>query len=345
MISLKSTYSLKNKPKIRNVTINSAVAVAAFLLLLLQPQAAIDSMWRSMQLCAKTIIPSLFPFLVVADLLVSSGVGERMGGWLSRPICAVFGVSRCGAVVYLLGILCGFHVAARTAAAYVRRGKITTEEMEHLLCFCNVPSAAFVIGAVGVSLYRDAALGRLLYLAALLSAAVVGVLLRPSRNLRSLKCSEGNFRTDASACDEGLTGAIAAAAAGMLSVIATVLFFGAVVGSASALLEKMLFLAVGGERAGGALLRCLICGIFEMTGGVSMAAELAVDANGGAFASLSPLFSAGILGWGGVSVHLQLLSACGEYRGQVHVGKFYLARLLQALVCVLTIMLAVLLRG
>ena len=47
-----------------------------FLLVLRNADAAVEYMGRGLTLCARTVIPSLFPFMVLSELLVSSGAGE-----------------------------------------------------------------------------------------------------------------------------------------------------------------------------------------------------------------------------------------------------------------------------
>ncbi len=49
-----------------------------FILVLRNSDAAIEYMGRGLTLCARTVIPSLFPFMVISELLVSSGAGEAL---------------------------------------------------------------------------------------------------------------------------------------------------------------------------------------------------------------------------------------------------------------------------
>ena len=55
-----------------------------FILVLRNADAAVEYMGRGLSLCAKTVIPSLFPFMVISELLVSSGAGEALGRLFSR---------------------------------------------------------------------------------------------------------------------------------------------------------------------------------------------------------------------------------------------------------------------
>lgn len=68
-----------------------------FILVLRNSDAAIEYMGRGLTLCARTVIPSLFPFMVISELLVSSGAGEAFGRLFSRIMRWLFGLSGAGA--------------------------------------------------------------------------------------------------------------------------------------------------------------------------------------------------------------------------------------------------------
>ena len=63
-----------------------------FVLILRNSDAAIEYMGRGLTLCARTVIPSLFPFMVVSELLVSSGAGEALGRLFSGVMRRVQGM-------------------------------------------------------------------------------------------------------------------------------------------------------------------------------------------------------------------------------------------------------------
>jgi sporulation integral membrane protein YlbJ len=307
---------------------------------------------RGLLICANSVIPSLFPFMVLSELLISSGFGEKLLSRITLPLCRLFLLPSPCVTAMLLGLLCGFPVGARTAAAYAARGKITQEELEHLLCFCNVPSAAFLINAVGASLYADAAFGRLLLGAAVVSAALCGLLYRLIFRSEA-RSGQGQaaeplmmLRTGGdSGVDTSLGASLAAAAGGMISVVATVLFFGAVLGALRALLARLqanTLLSMPAE--GTLLLSALLSCFFELTGGVASAAALRT-AGSARLCALSPILCAAAVGWGGLSVLCQLLAVCGDLRPRIRLGRFFLARGLQAVLCCLGSMLVLVLPG
>ena len=319
----KKTIDRKNQPPMRMFLsrhrLGAMAAVAVLVLLMLYPDAVIAAVQRSLRRCATTVIPSLFPFLVASELLVRSGVGDHLPQPLLRPLCRLFCLSHRGAICCIMGVLCGFPVGMRTAAAYARRGELSSQELGRLFCFCNVPGSAFLINAVGVSLMNSLRYGQLLWLLSLVSAAIVGLLVRRLPPPSAVGTTPYPAPTPP-ACTTRRYGmmseALGAAAAGMLGIVSTVLFFGALLGALGAIPMP--------DLSALRLLPCLLAGALEITSGVCEAASLGRS-------MLAPVLCAAVVGWGGLSVHYQLIAACDGF--VLPIARFRMMRLLQALLC------------
>ena len=120
-------------------TVAAALASLFFIALLLRnPDIPIKYVSRGLTLCTTAVIPTLFPFMALSELLVRTGGGELMGRLLRRPMHALFGLSGAGSCAYLLGAVCGFPVGTRAAVMLYDRGLMTRRETERLVTFCNV---------------------------------------------------------------------------------------------------------------------------------------------------------------------------------------------------------------
>ena len=113
------------------------------------PAACAQALREGLALCGGPLLLSLFPFLIVSTLLVRSGGGEVLGGFL-RPAARLAGArAPCAGGVLLMGLVGGFAPAANAAAQAVRTGRLSPQEAANLLpaCICSGPS--FVILTVG----------------------------------------------------------------------------------------------------------------------------------------------------------------------------------------------------
>ena len=81
------------------------------LLILLFPQQASEGVRGAMQLCFDSLIPALFPFLILTRILLSSGAARILGIPLS-PLCRLLHIRRTEAgCAVAIGFLGGFAAA------------------------------------------------------------------------------------------------------------------------------------------------------------------------------------------------------------------------------------------
>ena len=140
---------LKTKKGVKLGEVGMIFMSALSLVLILKfPEVSIEYINRGLKLCVSTVIPSLFPFMVVSELIVAGGFAESVGAFFKKPARLLFGISGEGASAFLLGTLCGFPIGTRVAISLYERGRISREELSRLVCFSNNPSSAFVISAV-----------------------------------------------------------------------------------------------------------------------------------------------------------------------------------------------------
>ena len=130
-------------------------ALFCLFLILRNPDVAIEYITSGLRLCAVTVIPSLFPFLVLSELIVSGGIGRLLLRPVSGLLAGLFRLPPDGCCAILLGMFCGFPVGARAAVSAYDAGRLTRDEAERVICASTNPSSAFLLNAVGVSLHGN----------------------------------------------------------------------------------------------------------------------------------------------------------------------------------------------
>ena len=293
------------------------LGVFCLLLLLRNASIAVESMERGLLLCAKTIIPSLFPFMVISEMIVSGGVFSVWIKRISKPLQKILRISEDGCCAVILGMLCGFPIGAKCTALAYQQGKIDHDEASRVLAFSNNPSSAFLITAVGGTLWKSTKLGTAFYLTSLTSLVIIGFLLAqiPKRKsaipFRELSLARPAQKSSVSIfCD-----AIRSSLASVLTVCAYVVFFSAFLGALS-----HLPVITSLSPAAKAVLFCL----FELSNGAEYAATVPSTL-------LGVCITAFAIGWSGLSVHCQILSVC-EGSG-ISMRPYFFAKLLQSLLC------------
>lgn len=121
------------------------VFLLLFSYLLFFPEAALASAREGLLLWYRSIIPTLFPFMLLCTLAVRLNLAGSLLGLFARPVCRIFGCSRHGAFAVLTGFLCGFPMGAKVTADLARQQLISEREARFLYGFVNNVSPAFLL--------------------------------------------------------------------------------------------------------------------------------------------------------------------------------------------------------
>lgn len=305
------------------------MTACAFLALIFCPRAAAGGARDGLSLCGGVIVPSLFPFMVLGNLISELGLAQRLSVFFAPVMKKLFGVSGAACTPFFLGLTGGYPLGAAAAAELYARGEIDKSEAEHLLGFCNNTGPAFIIGVAGGGIFRSALVGFYLYAIHIISAVLTGILLR-SKNARLSKPQEP---APAKSFPAAFTVSVSRAASSCLTVCGFVVFFSVLVGlldasSALPTLTGRLSELLGCELH---FIRSMLTGFLELGTGISSMRGLAVSAGSLALCSF-------ILAFGSLSVHAQSLAVIGEggLSSVWHLPGKLLHGFLSALITVLT---------
>ena len=288
-------------------------ALSAFFALLLFPEAARSGAAAGLEMCARLIIPSLFPFFVASMLLSELGFAE-LGGRL-------FGNGRLS-TAFLVGISGGYPLGAAYAAQLYKRGGISRVDAEKMLVCCNNSGPAFILGAVGSGVFHSVCAGLFLYAVHILAALIAAVILSPS-------CGGSSAVSGAPGFSEAFTRSVSRSVTACLSVCGFIVAFSVLVGIIDS--SGAISLAAGRLSALFGLephfCRALLLGVLELGNAVSAMNGLAVSPANLALAAL-------ILGWGGISVHFQTFSVISDT--ELKAARYIIGRLLTSiLACIM----------
>lgn len=114
------------------------------LFLLLDPKTAFLSSKNGLNLWFQTIMPSLLPFMILSNFLLSGQGIHRVLNYFSGLFRFLFGVSPYGGYALLLGLFCGYPMGAKLTADLYLSGNISHREAEYLLAVSNNPSPTFL---------------------------------------------------------------------------------------------------------------------------------------------------------------------------------------------------------
>lgn len=117
-------------------------------LMLLFPEAVSTGTKYGLLLWYNSVVPALFPFMVLSNLIVNAGGISVLMTPVYKILHTWLPITENGCYVLLTGLLCGCPMGAKTCADFVKSGRITFCEGNFLLAICNHPSPMFLLGYV-----------------------------------------------------------------------------------------------------------------------------------------------------------------------------------------------------
>ncbi len=272
--------------------------IAAFFLLTLRPGPAAAAAAAGLETCMHTVIPALFPFLVLTGAVLRLGIPKGLERVLGVPFERLFRIRRSALPVFLLGLAGGYPVGAAAAAECFRRGACSREEAERLTVFSNNCSPGFLLGLLGESILENRRAAFFLLLLQWVVSVYLGWLLGLKRQPSAGENEpvEGAVPSPA----ELLTGSIRDGGRTCLLICAYVVFFSVL----ASFLPR----------------RPLLRGMLEMTGGLLLL-------RGDALPEL--VKAAFLLGFGGMAIACQVTAAARE--GALRSGRYLPLRFLHGL--------------
>ena len=262
-----------------------------------------DSVAEALALCARSVVPSLFPFLVASSALLALGFGELAAPWLAGLMEPLFRVPGAGSAALVLGLVGGYPIGAATAGRLYPEGAVSRQEGERLLTFCNNSNPVFLISVLGVGVFGSVRTGIWLWLIHVLSALLTGLAFRGHGKTAGRRPLTRPAAFRAVSLPMALVEAVESSLRGMLSVCAFVTFFYVLARPLAAL----------GGRTGAALV-----GLVEL---FSLTPLLTTDPWGF-------ILAAGMAGWGGFSVLCQTAAVLADT--DLPLGRYLAAKALQA---------------
>lgn len=283
------------------------------LILILDSKTAITGAAEGIELCLHSIIPSIFPFLMLSIFLTNTILGQSISPLV--PIGKICGLPRNAEALFLIGLLGGYPVGAQAVTEAYRRGVLPRDTARRLLGFCSNAGPAFIFGITGC-LFSDPCVPWILWLIHILSAMAVGAVLPRKANLK--------IQQDAShpiSCQQAFTRSlhIMAAICGWVVLFRVLISF----------LGRW-FLWLLPETAG-----VFTAGLFELANGIIALQSIASETSRFILCSI-------LLGFGGVCVGMQTASVTGE----LGTGLYIPGKLLQGSIsCVLSAITALCIYG
>ena len=286
---------------------------------------------NSLNIWVNNVIPSLFPFFIATELLNHTNIPNFVGNIFNKIMRPIFNVPGIGAYALFMGIVSGYPIGAKIVTNFRNQNLCTKEEAERLITFTNNSGPLFILGTVGITLFYDSSIGILLLFTHILACISVGIIFRfwksKIKEKRNTDTIENNITFNS-------LGAVLSKS--ILSAITSVVLIGGFIvlfGIILSILKKTYILNLfkiplvpifNLFNIDTGFITPYLTGLLELTNGVTLVSMIASKN-----LSINVMISAFLLGFGGISIMLQVLSITSK--SDISIKPYIIGKLLQGL--------------
>ena len=268
-----------------------AVLIILFLYLgiFINPSLIIESGISSINIFKTKLFPSIFPFFVLASLLLELGIATKISNKLNPIFKRLFHVEGNSSFIILVSIISGFPSGSKYVVESYKNKTIDRNTANYLLTFTHFANPLFILGTGGLIL-NNLSLAYKILIIQITSNIILGIILRPKEIISSKKINNYQNKSLLEALPKAINDAIKLLLF-MLGSITFFMFF-------SKLLTSFLSLNPFFET--------IITGILDMTSGISLVPS--IDTTN----YIRGLLVLTFITFGSFSVHLQVLNNIKE---------------------------------
>lgn len=275
------------------------------------PKLSISSASEGLNLWFNLLVPSLFPFILISDLLVSFGFIDLFSKYLEPIMRPVFNVSGIGILPFSMSIMSGYPVGAKLTSKLRSMNSISKIEGERLICFSSTSGPLFIVGTVLLGMLGAPHLSSLMIIPHYLGSITLGLYMKFYKKGSEKKTNNyciGKTPYKKSNNNYSIGFIISKSIKESLDSIAViggfVIIYSVVINillssnTFNLIINKISMIIYVDEN----ILKGLIAGIVEITNGCNIISKLNIDI----FDKILLLNS--IIAWGGLSIHSQALA-------------------------------------
>ena len=147
-------------------------------MILINPDEYSNSCILGLKLWAFTVLPSLLPFFFLTTLLTKTNTLLSLSEKLSPLSKFLFKQKGISFYAFIMSIISGYPVGSRIVYDLYSQKVITKSESEKLSVLASTSGVIFIIGVVGINMFKSKVIGLAIYLTHVLSAVLVGIIFR-----------------------------------------------------------------------------------------------------------------------------------------------------------------------
>lgn len=284
------------------------VTFTILIFILLNKTLVSNTIINSFYIWFNTLVPSMLPMFIISDILINYNFTKYIPKVIISFISKLFNISTNATLIILLSLVSGFPLNAMNIITSYNNNLITKSEAEHLLLFNHFPNPLFVLNTIGIMYLNNNKYGIIILLSTILSNILLGVITRRNNTLTNIN-SISNFNKSQT-FTEIFSNSIKKSINSLLMISVTVCLF---------LILNTLIINIFNLNN---YISLIIKSILEMTMALKDLSSMNIND------IYKVIISSGIISFGGLSIHMQVISILDE---KIKYKNYFIGRLCQVL--------------
>ncbi|NLL82482.1 MAG: sporulation integral membrane protein YlbJ [Tissierellia bacterium] len=276
------------------------------------PNQSISSAREGLKLWFDLLVPSLFPFIFITDLLVSFGFINSVTKHLKPVMESIFNVPGIGVLPFSMSVMSGYPIGVILISNLRKKNYISKLDADRLISFSSTSGPLFILGTVLIGMLNEENLSALMLIPHYLGAITLGLVFRfyrkkgklLSTNIYMNKSQLANSDLKNNSIGSLITKSIKDSMESIITIGGFVIIYSVIIDIllSSQLLNTFVGFISQLTTVEPQIFKGLIAGIIEMTNGCKIISNLNINL-------INKIILINfIIGWGGFSIHSQSLS-------------------------------------
>lgn len=157
----------------KNFIILTLATCIAFCLIVFSEYTS-EGVKKSIDLCMKIIIPSIFPFLLLSSFISELPENNFTKGLFGNITERIFKLPCCYSSGFILSFFGGYPVGLKIAEKLYLKSNLTKQDIKLIASFCFNSGPAFIITAVGQKMFGEIKIGLLIFITCSAASVITG---------------------------------------------------------------------------------------------------------------------------------------------------------------------------
>ena len=279
--------------------------------LIFSNKLVLESVSFSISIWKDNLFPTLFPFFIVSNILIQYGFIDIIGNIFSKPMQKIFKLPGNSSYVLINSLFSGFPSGAKYTTALVKEKILTINDASRLLTFTNYSNPLFIIGFIG-NMILNKKTSILILISHILGGLIVGLIFSINKESNNIQNKSIKKEDKKITFGTSLSTSIYDSLNTMFLLLGIVTIFTIITSIISNVLNLNIYL------------KTILSGILEMTQGIKNLNTLNISF------FLKTILVTFFISFGGLSVHIQVLSIISEYN--IKYKPFFIARIIHSVI-------------